>query len=54
MTKRLKEQDQAREDSSPTTQTEFIVPVNWFSSQLAVSVGVCGFRHVRFDTAPLQ
>lgn len=45
---------QAMEDSSPTTQKEFILPVNWFSSQLAVSVGVYGFQCARFDTAPLQ
>lgn len=52
--KKLKQKDQASEDSSPAIQTEFILPVNWFSSQLAVSVGVCGFQRVRFDTTPLQ
>lgn len=51
----LKQPDQTRKDNASTAQTEFIIlPVNWILSQLAVSVGICGFKHVRFDTVPLQ
>lgn len=50
-----KQRDRSRKDNTPTAQTEFIIsPVSWISSQLAVSAGICGFKHVTFDTAPLQ
>lgn len=51
----LKRNHQARKDNTPTTQTGFIISVvNRILSQLAVSVGICGLKHVRFDTVPLQ
>lgn len=50
-----KQRDGSRKDNAPTTQTQFIIwPVNWIPSQLAVSAGICGFKHVTFDTAPFS
>lgn len=53
--KHEKQREGSRKDNAPTTQTQFIIwPVNWIPSQLAVSACICGFKHVTFDTAPLQ
>lgn len=54
-TANTRQRDQRRKDNTPTAQTASIIsPVNWILSQLAVGAGVCGFKHVRFDTVPLQ